>query len=344
MSVDLNDYICRSPFEYTEIYKGKQTMCCPAWLDKDIMVTDNLVDNWNSELAQEIRNSVSDGSFKHCSKTNCPSLSTLINTGRESGPINRKINFTPDSNRTPKIVKFLFDNACNLACPSCRTNFIKNDNEIYVSSKSILDEITEGYGQTLEEIQLSGLGDPFYSDAFFEFLQNVNNDQFPNLQKIHLHTNGMLWNESNWQKISNAHQYIKGAEISIDAATKETYETVRRGGKWDVLERNLKFINSIETLDYLTVSFVTQKANYKEMVDFYYLMKKTFNNFSDKWDNDFKFTINFYRILDWGHLKEEYINKQIWDINHPEYNDFIKEVNRLNQVEEKEKFLVHNLW
>ena len=137
---------------------------------------------------------------------------------------------------------------------------------------------------------------------------------------------------------------IKGAEISIDAATKETYETVRRGGKWDVLERNLKFINSIETLDYLTVSFVAQKANYKEMVDFYYLMKKTFNNFSDKWDNDFKFTINLYRILDWGHLKEEYINKQIWDINHPEYNDFINEVNRLNQVEEKEKFLVHNLW
>ena len=344
MSVDLNNFICRNPFEYTEIYTTKQTMCCPSWLDQNIMTTDNLNDNWNSDLSNDIRKSVTDGSFKYCSKTNCPSLSTLLNTGRPNGPIVNKNDFIESDSVSPRIVKFLFDTACNLACPSCRVDFIKNQPEIYIRSKEILDDIKVSYGKTLEEIQLSGLGDPFYSEAFFEFLKSVNKVDYPSLQKIHLHTNGMLWNEKNWLTIQNAHQFIKGAEISIDAATKDTYEKIRKGGNWDILVRNLKYINQIPTLDYLCVSFVVQKSNYKEMVDFYYLIKGIFNNFSEKWDNDFKFTINYYKILDWGHLGNEYSEKQVWDPNHPEYSEFLMEVEKLNNVEEKEKFLVHNLW
>jgi len=344
MSVDLKNFICRNPFEYTEIYTTKQTMCCPAWLDVNIMTEGNLNDNWNSELSEDIRKSMLDGTFKYCNKTTCPSLSTLLNTGRPNGPIVQREHFNETEYKSPKIVKFLFDTACNLSCPSCRTGFIKNNDHIYITSKTILEDIKNSYGKTLEEIQLSGLGDPFYSDALFEFLTKVDTTDYPNLRKIHLHTNGVLWNKKNWDRIQNAHKYIKGAEISIDASTKETYEVVRRGSNWDILMRNLDEINQITTLDYLTVSFVVQQKNYKEMVDFYYLMKSKLNNFSDKWDNDFKFTINFYKILDWGHLGEEYGEKQIWNPLHPEYQSFVEEIERLNKVEDKEKFLVHNLW
>ena len=47
-------------------------------------------------------------------------------------------------------------------------------------------------------------------------------------------------NERNWNKIKSAQPFIKSAEISIDAANAETYHKVRKGGKWDLLVKNLK--------------------------------------------------------------------------------------------------------
>ena len=36
-------------------------------------------------------------------------------------------------------------------------------------------------------------------------------------------------------------KFVKSAEISVDAATKETYEKVRLGGKWEDIQTNPKF-------------------------------------------------------------------------------------------------------
>ena len=38
---------------------------------------------------------------------------------------------------------------------------------------------------------------------------------------------------------------IKSAEISVDAATKETYEKIRLGGKWEDIQFNLNYIKNI---------------------------------------------------------------------------------------------------
>ena len=125
---------------------------------------------------------------------------------------------------------------------------------------------------------MSGYGDPFYSEALFEWLCNFDNSKYPNMKNIHMHTNGMLWNKRNWDKIALAQPHITSAEISIDAANADTYHNVRKGGKWDLLLKNLKFIDTLTQIDTMILSFVIQDDNYNEIVPFYKLMDSIFQN------------------------------------------------------------------
>lgn len=341
--VDLNNYICVNPYIYTEIHHDKQTFCCPEWLEEYIDTKENYRDNWYSKKANAIRKSVTDGSFKYCSQSKCPHLSTLINSGEvpSTSPIKFKNKHSLSLDSGPKDVKFIFDSACNLACPSCRVDFIKNSEVIYSNSKIEIKKISDAYGKSIERITMSGTGDPFYSTAFFEFLENIDKNEYPNLKYIHLHTNGILWNERNWEKIKKAHPYIKSAEISIDASSKETYEIVRRGGNWDLLQKNLQFIKNIDSLESISFSFVVQKQNYFEVLDFYYMIKEIFSDF---FDNDTKnILVSYYKILDWGHLpKEVYRDIAIWDGNNEKAQEVIEYGKKLTALDPLH--IVHNLY
>ena len=145
---DLKDFVCWFPFWFTEITHDRQTLCCSGWLTKDIGSNKNLKENWDSDTANEIRESVLDGSFKYCKKDTCPFLSTVINSGVETGPILSKkrlgiedVNTLEEYKEvyplkhadetfgypgTPKQFKVVWDSTCNLGCPSCRPNFITN--------------------------------------------------------------------------------------------------------------------------------------------------------------------------------------------------------------------------
>jgi len=185
--VDLNNFICINPFTYTEIMEDRQTFCCPQWLEEYIEgETIDYKQSWNSDKALKIRQSMVNGSFKYCSTSKCPHLSTLINTGKLSrGPIKQKTDslvrsLTDGSMLGPKEIKFIFDQACNLACPSCRNSFVRNSEEIYVNSTTKLEKLSDAYSNSVESISMSGAGDPFYSQTFFEFLQNIDIISFQN--------------------------------------------------------------------------------------------------------------------------------------------------------------------
>jgi MoaA/NifB/PqqE/SkfB family radical SAM enzyme len=319
--MNLNDYICTLPFTHLTVHNDKeQYFCCKQWLDVPL----DFKNGWNGEDAKNVRESMLDGSFKYCSSTNCPHLSTLVNLGytTDGGPIIKKNDFNDINNVGPKSIRFTFDSACNLACPSCRKDFIKNSDGITNESNKILDEIYEKYGKTLETVSLSGYGDPFYSHSMMNFLINIDETVLPNLKQIHLHTNAILWNENNWLKIKNSHKYIKSAEISIDAATSDTYKKVRRGGNWETLLKNLKFVNTIETVEHVIVSFVLQKENYKEIYDFFVIMNELLPNK--------KLTFQYHSIQDWGVMnKEEYIDAKVWNKDHEENERFLIELEKI---------------
>ena len=316
------DWVCREPFEYIEIFQNKTTMCCPQWLPENLGTPENLNENWKSNLADNIRESVTNGTYKYCNENTCPKLNGL-KLGRTDGFIHKK-DF-PDyklkfENKLPIHARYTFDESCNLKCPSCRKDFIKYTDSKKDRADLLIKLIESQLGKNLEKIDCTGSGDPFFSQTFKKWLMTLDKTKYPKLNHIHLHTNGTLWNESNWAKMKNVHDLVKSCEISIDAATKETYENFTRlGGKWEPLISNLNYIANIPTLDRIQLSFVVQQTNYKEMRLFYDFISSIFSKTNKNWK------VFYNRVSNWGTFTpDEYKHIDVANPNHPEAPEFIK--------------------
>lgn len=332
-TVDLKDYVCVVPFVSLEIHQGSRFLCCASWLKKYLPHHTSPKEAWESSEAQEIRKSVTDGTFKYCDKSHCPYLHQLTKFG-VVGNVNNlyhKDNIPNEYKKqidsfingdmfNPRTIQFSFDRTCNLKCPSCRIDVFTESIKGIERVKKTIEEIENQYGKTTKMIYITGTGDPFVSVGFRDFLRTFKSENWPSLEKIHLHTNATKWNKKMWNSMKNIHKYVKSCEISIDAATKETYENkTRLGGNWDELIENLKFISTIPSLTGVKTSFVVQQKNFREMKMFYDLMVSIFGN---------KVNVYYGKITNWGTFsEEEYSNQKIWDESHPEYGEFINEVN-----------------
>jgi MoaA/NifB/PqqE/SkfB family radical SAM enzyme len=332
--IDLKKYICVVPFNSLEIHNNTYFLCCPSWLSKRIEESDySLEDVWKSEPVRDIRDSILDGSYRYCDKNLCPHLSNVIKFDKPTGPISyRSETKIIQNNESPENVIFNFDRTCNYKCPSCRNELIVENIEGIKRVEKTIEDIDKHYSSNLKNIYLTGSGDPFISVGFRNYLKNFNPLKYPLLENIHLHTNASMWNEEMWNIMPNIHKYVKTCEISIDAGTKKTYEEVTRiGGDWDNLISNLKFINTIESLKSIKVSFVVQTGNYKEMSIFADIMYDIFGE---------KVNIFFGKITNWGTFSDVAFDKvKIWDESHPEHGEFKSE---LNSVWRK-KNVFHNL-
>jgi organic radical activating enzyme len=331
-----SDSICIIPFKYSEVFKDRHYLCCPGWLNEDVYDTGNMLEDFNSNKANTIRNSILDGSYKYCSKTQCPHLASIEQDKNIDG------RFIPKTQKSIEYVKKLtlnninlcFDESCNYKCPSCRLDFINFKGKELQSVEDKLLQVEKELAPNLEKITLTGGGDPFFSNSFRKFLLRFEPKKFPKLKNIHILTNGSLWTETLWNKLYKIHPYVKTCEISIDAATKNTYENVvRLGGDWNKLIDNLEFITNIKTIKRFTFSFVTQDSNFREMLMF----SQLFN--SSKKLKDKKYSIFFNHLTNWGTFTDqEYIKKDISDINHPDHDEFL---NMLKSVD-KQKNVIHN--
>ena len=188
--------------------------------------------------------------------------------------------------------------------------------------KKMLDDIDDAFAEHMKIMYISGAGDPFASPSYRDYLRNFDPNKFKNLRSIFIHSNASLWDKKMWDTMPNIHNYVKACEISIDAGTKETYENITRlNGKWEVLIDNLKFISTLKGIHTIRVSFVVQKANYKEMNIFVDLIQSIFGNRAE---------IFFGKINNWAtYTEEEFKDVKIWDAEHPEHLQFIDEFNKV---------------
>ena len=337
MSVNLNNYVCTNPFKILEMHEWFSGQCVPEWLLKYVPIHTDLDKVWNSKEAVEVRESVLDGSYKFCDKTQCPYLEYLLKYGKvdSKGPIVNKVDFPNNllSTDGPHRIDLDFDSSCNYKCPSCRKDtYMADDTKMDAIGKRLV-EVKDVFGKSVKELYLSASGDPLVSKSYRKFLQTFNPTEFPNLQSIHFHTNASMWNKKVWESMPNVHKFVNSCEISIDAGTKDTYENkTRLGGNWDSLLNNLKFISTIKTLNYIKTSFVVQDSNYMEMESFYNLMYSIFGK---------KVNVFFGKITNWGTFSDgEFKLKQVWDTEHPEHELFKKEFNKIW----KNQNLFHNLY
>ena len=332
---DKNDYICAVPFFSLEMHMDKRLLCCDSWLHKKLPSKVSPRDAWLSPEADEIRESVLDGSYRHCDHQHCPALHQLVDVGPKGRihPLYHKdrlpkkvedaIQDYREGKHTPKTIQFAFDQSCNLACPSCRPFMIMYNSKQIAKVKEDILLLEKQYGETAEVLYITPSGDPFISVAYRDFLRTFDPKKWPALKNIHLHTNATYWNKKMWDSMPQVHKYVKTCEISIDAATKDTYENkTRLNGNWDELMDNLDFIYTIPDLQTVKLSFVMQQKNYTEINQFYHLMISKFKE---------KASIYFGKIMDWGggtFTPEEYKEAAIWMPDHKDYDAFVKEFQR----------------
>ncbi len=81
-------------------------------------------------------------------------------------------------------------------------------------------------------------------------------------------TNAKLLSQNTWQKIGPGAECIDKLLISIDGATPNTLEKLRRGLSWDELIKALEFAKELRInskISVIHVMFVAQKENYREI-------------------------------------------------------------------------------
>lgn len=338
-----SQYICTKPFTWLELGQdGKCWVCCEAWQEKSIgnLLTQPFEEVWNGEVAQAIRKSMHDGDYIYCND-NCPfkknndgpiahkqdMMKNMALNNKLKDAINNKLTVLPYK---PLAVNAVYDRSCNLSCPSCRTKIII---AIGVEKNKILEiqeRLKNEWMDDCNHLAITGSGDPFGSPYFRKFLQELDPEKFPELDHIHLHTNGILWTPESWAKLSKIHHLIKSTEISIDAGSPETYAINRRGGDWNKLMQNLEFISTLKELKRIRVSFVVQQNNWREMKDFVARFRA------------YGFIVSFSKLIDWGTWpKEELHQRQVHRPDHPEHKEFVKFIK--DSMFEQDKVKLGNL-
>ncbi len=343
MKDKLSNYVCVHPFNYMDLQPYQVYVCCPSWCPTSIRDEKEEI-SWDTDSAIDIRKSVMDGSYRHCNHQVCPSLNRLLNTDDVPNNFIKKedffkiheINGIDDVHKietNPEHVLFGFDRSCNLKCPSCRLDFVPNDDmesKEYQEKMKTLKTIEDKFSKNIKTISITGSGDPFYSNIYRNYLINFNSEKYPSLENIKIITNGRMLNEKIWNKMS-ASKHIKSIEISIDAGTKYTYENVTRlYGDWNILINNLKFISTIKTINNLCLSFVVSEKNYLEMFIFYEKMSEIFK------DSTFKINLNYTQHVHWGdgaYSVDEVEEISVFKETHPFYNSFVNELLRISDKE-----------
>jgi molybdenum cofactor biosynthesis enzyme MoaA len=327
---------CKEPFYNIEIaITGDVFLCCQTWHPKVIgnLLKNSLEEIWLGEEARKVRASIIDQTYTYCNLDICPAwisktipTDTLINDdlpGWETYSTVTETQYTKF--KLPKVVKFSFDASCNLQCPSCRTEKKQYypTEWAYERSRKILDQIKLAYlsqPNTADfNFTITGSGDAIGSHLYRTFLTTLDGSQFPNMGIIIL-TNGVMLTEKVINQLSMIHSNIKDIVISVDAATTDTYNLVRKGGDFDQLKENIEYLNQCPSLSHanLKYTYVVQQDNFREM-----------NLFTDWLLKYPRSQIRFTRMVQFGAQSVDHFNSQnLWDPNHKDHTEFFEYINQ----------------
>jgi Iron-sulfur cluster-binding domain/Radical SAM superfamily len=305
---------CSNPFDWCEVHHdGSVFCCCPAWIGRPL---GNLLQHpfdaiWNGERARAIRAAIHDGSFRHCNRRRCPRLASVEYPVSSSASVtDPQLRATLEERLTrlpfgPRRINLCYDRSCNLACPSCRPAPLVATGAALATAATIHTRLFAAVAPGVEELRLCGTGEPLASPLFRPFLAAFAPCAFPNLRRIHLHSNGQLMTPETWRELAAIHPFVKSAEISVDAATAETYAR-NRGGDWQRLLENLTFIAGLGLE--LKLSCVVQANNYRELPTFVDLARR------------FDATAYCSQLVDWRSWdRTEYLARAVHLPGHPEH-------------------------
>ncbi len=311
-------YKCPEPFTRFDIGpNGDVSVCCGHWVNKQIgNFTNDTIDSIiNSNNAVKIRKSIDDGTYKYCNHLECRLMihdEIPLKTSKENLELQSKL---IKNRHSIEQVLFAYDSSCNLSCPSCRkVKIMEKATEANAKVIAVTEKLLPILGG-LKVININPAGELFASKASRRILQYISDETCKDL-KIEIISNGTLFNEDEWNKFPGIHNKIKSVRISIDAATKLTFEKLRRLAYYDIFMDNMQFISKLKnnnTIPQLQFSFTYQLDNYNEMPEFV--------NFGRSMNADL---VIFERLQNLGaYTNDEYRHRAVHLYGHDKYFEFI---------------------
>ena len=298
------DKICPRPFDTVLIDKrGSCYACeCTAWLPQSIgnLQIKSLREILEGDMRQHMQDSISDGTYRYCNSSQCSYL--------KSG-----MGFDTKSNVTH--IRLAIDDSCNLRCPSCRSEMIfHKDGPAHRLGVRLADKINEWLHDNLEPIKvhIGSDGDPFASHVYRHFMSNTPNRSNTRYSIL---TNGLMLRDFH----GNVPHIMSGLDtlgISIDGATRQTYEKLRLGGQWD------KILDALECARYL------KDKHHFELYLYNVLQKDNWHEMEQMLDIGHKYNVDrvyFSKIEDWN----TGLDMSVHDfVDRAEFRELLEKVNK----------------
>lgn len=250
--------ICPKPFDTVLIDKqGSCYLCeCTSWLPQSVgnLHIQSLENILKSPMSKILQTSVADGSYRYCNNKQCAWI------------IENDVRNYEKSVPEVSEIRLAIDDSCNLSCPSCRTHRIFEKDKFQLRKRyQLADKIIEYVKKQSHTINMhvGSDGDPFASLVYRYFIKNIKD--LPNV-RFTIQTNGLLIKKM-YQRHLNMFEKLDVLNISIDGATKATYEKLRRGGSFDKIIENLESARLLkEKYGFkFNLHFVVQQNNWWEM-------------------------------------------------------------------------------
>jgi MoaA/NifB/PqqE/SkfB family radical SAM enzyme len=306
---------CPRPFDTVLIDKnGSCYACeCTSWLPQSIgnLQIRSLDEILQSKMVEHLQSSITDNTYRYCNNKQCAWLLDKSQPWKTQIP-ERKI----------KHLRLAIDDSCNLRCPSCRTGLIfHKEGSAYNLGIKLADSINEwlyNYKFPLQ-VHIGSDGDPFASHVYRHFMEQTPER---NNIKYSILTNALMFKEFH-TRVPYVINNMEELGVSIDGASKETYEKLRLGGKWDKINENLECISQLKKKHNFRfiLHFVVQKENYHEMEDIIELGK---HYGADRvWLN---------RITDWQTFSDFNWHDVVAPA-HPEHKQFQEEFARIKTTD-----------
>lgn len=308
--------VCSRPFDTVLIDKqGSCYACeCTSWLPQSIgnLQIKSLEQIIGGTMHQHLRASITDGSYRYCNEHQCSYL--------------RGGDMLDGKPRHIRHIRLAIDDSCNLRCPSCRKGMIfHKEGSAFNLGIRLADRINDWLHRYEHPIQvhIGSDGDPFASHVYRHFMEQT--PERDNI-KYSILTNGLMFREFH-TKVPHVINNLQELGVSIDGASKDTYERLRLGGRWDKILEGLDCMAKQKQKHgfRFILHFVVQKDNYHEM--------EKIIDLGEQYGAD---RVWLNKIEDWG-TSDDFKSQDIWHTS--DYKEKLSGVVQRIQKRGNDKFI-----
>jgi radical SAM protein with 4Fe4S-binding SPASM domain len=165
--------------------------------------------------------------------------------------------------KEPFYIQWHITNLCNLRCQHCyQDDFSKKNDLDEEGLKKVCDNLlnTMGVWDRKACIHLTG-GEPLLKPELFPLLQYL--DQNPLVMELGMITNGLLIDREMMRRFSDFSK-LKKLKISLDAADKETNDSIRQKGVFDRVMQNISLVRKEKRFE-IIVMFTVMQKNFRNL-------------------------------------------------------------------------------